>query len=665
MDKNRKPPYLGAAYYPELWDISCVDRDIQLMKETGCNIARIGEFAWGTMEPKEGEYDLSFFRKVVDKLAEENIAVIMCTPSATPPQWLTDKYEETRIMYPSGMRQVHGARRHTCPNSPVMRGFNRKIVTKMAEEFGKDKSIVGWQIDNELHLTNCHCPICRKKFRKWLEEKYQTVENLNKSWGMDRWSLSYDSFDKIIPPDAGWNHPSLSSAWDRFTSDSFVEFSDEQAEILHKYTDAPVGTDMMPYADFSYYDTMKKLDIVQFNHYDDESGMYKITFWLDYIRAIKDRPYWVTETQIGWNGSFNSTKCRPINFCYANSWLSYAAGGEANMYWLWRAHPNGHELGHGAVITSSGRKTFKTKEVERLGEEIQKAADFLNNTAVKLEVALHYSYVASNIFKYAPIADDFKYLDSLKDFYLSLAHNNHINMDVIDHPHNVDGYKYIFSPFLCTLDKYSLRERMIEWVKNGGTWIVGPLSDIVDEHTTKYTDAPFGILEEICGIYCDEQMPSANLPQDMTWYDGSAASGGICYDAFHIVNIVGKIGANSAKPLIIYADGPFKGLCAATETKYGGGRIILLGTALKSDGISKLVSYLKLDAMKASENVYVVNRAGETDSPDRQQGIIALELRGKDGYLELDGEYSDVISSEKLSGKIELAAYTVKVLKKI
>ena len=101
MNNNQKPFYLGAAYYPELWDISCVDKDIKIMKEIGCNTVRIGEFAWGTMEHGEGNFDLSFFRTVVDKLSDAGIYIIMCTPSATPPQWLTDKYEETMRMTPA------------------------------------------------------------------------------------------------------------------------------------------------------------------------------------------------------------------------------------------------------------------------------------------------------------------------------------------------------------------------------------------------------------------------------------------------------------------------------------------------------------------------------------------------------------------------------------
>ena len=40
-----KPPFLGVAYYPEDWDVSEMDKDIEKMRSVGINVARVGEFA--------------------------------------------------------------------------------------------------------------------------------------------------------------------------------------------------------------------------------------------------------------------------------------------------------------------------------------------------------------------------------------------------------------------------------------------------------------------------------------------------------------------------------------------------------------------------------------------------------------------------------------------
>ena len=64
---------LGANYYPEDWEESLIDWDIQKMKECGFNVVRIGEFAWNKMEPSEGSYSFGWLHRVVDKLHEAGI----------------------------------------------------------------------------------------------------------------------------------------------------------------------------------------------------------------------------------------------------------------------------------------------------------------------------------------------------------------------------------------------------------------------------------------------------------------------------------------------------------------------------------------------------------------------------------------------------------------
>lgn len=76
---------LGAAYYPEAWEESQQDHDIFMMKKAGITVVRMGEFAWKEMEPKEGEYDFSWLHRVIDKLDQADIRVVLGTPTATPP----------------------------------------------------------------------------------------------------------------------------------------------------------------------------------------------------------------------------------------------------------------------------------------------------------------------------------------------------------------------------------------------------------------------------------------------------------------------------------------------------------------------------------------------------------------------------------------------------
>ena len=102
---------LGANYYPEAWDLETLDFDIEKMKECGFNVVRIAEFAWWRMEPSEGDYSFDWLHRVVDKMKAAGIGVIMGTPTATPPRWLTKKHPE--MLY-----REHGGRRHCCSSNP-------------------------------------------------------------------------------------------------------------------------------------------------------------------------------------------------------------------------------------------------------------------------------------------------------------------------------------------------------------------------------------------------------------------------------------------------------------------------------------------------------------------------------------------------------------------
>ena len=61
-----------------------------------------------------------------------------------------------------------------------------------------------------------------------------------------------------------------------------------------------------------------------FNHYNDVENLGDTLFWFDYLRTIKDVPFWNTETQTSWNGSTDIGQImKPEGFCRINSWLPF------------------------------------------------------------------------------------------------------------------------------------------------------------------------------------------------------------------------------------------------------------------------------------------------------------------------------------------------------
>ena len=652
-----KPPYLGAAYYPEDWPLEQMDEDIRLMKEAGVNIARIGEFAWSRMEPEEGKFDFDWLHMAVDKLAAADIAVIMGTPTCTPPVWLTERYPEVLFMHTNGTRAKHGARRHACPTSRTYRMHCERIVTKLAEEFGHDEKVIGWQIDNEFHslspaLRPCVCPECVKKFQEMMRDRFGTIDKLNEAWGTGLWSQTYQSFEQIPTPDPEtWHHPSLLTAWQEFYSAAYVDFAKQQADILHRLATQPVGTDMMPFIGVHYGHMHKFLDVVMFNHYHTMENLWQVGLWFDLCRTVKNRPFWNTETQTCWNGSVTANGYKEPGFCRANSWLPIAMGGEANLYWLWRQHWSGQEIMHGSVISSCGRPLHIFGEVQETANGFAAAAEFINKTKpTKTGLAMHFSHLAAWMFEHQPIVRGFKYFEYISEKAYKPMIKAQLRPDVILPEADLSDYKVIFSPFLPALDEDGLREKLKSWIEKGGTWIVGPLSDIRTVHATNFTHAPFGSLEEWTGIKCRFSVPGDPRDFKIKWCDGRISVGGVWYDGLE---------PNNAESLAAYTEGPFAGLAAVTSSILGKGRIIVLGTMPPSDVLSSLLKDLCAQAgvspmMKGSDNVIIVPRNGDTT-----EGLIAVEIENKRGWLELPSPMVDLISGRRVAERIEIEPYGV------
>ena len=116
--------YFGADYHPEHWvhpyagtpeDAEARWKgDIELMVAAGMNIVRMGEFVWGLCEPREGEFDFSWLKRIMDLLANEDIKVVLATPTAAPPIWLTRKHPEILPCDDRGLPLGEGTR-HLLP----------------------------------------------------------------------------------------------------------------------------------------------------------------------------------------------------------------------------------------------------------------------------------------------------------------------------------------------------------------------------------------------------------------------------------------------------------------------------------------------------------------------------------------------------------------------
>ncbi len=267
---------VGVYYYPEAWPESQWSRDMTNIRKLGMEFVHMGEFAWYFMEPEEGKYQFDWLERNVDLAARNGLKVVLCTPSATPPIWLTRKHPEILMVNKQGRTMDHGSREHADWSSPVYREYVTKIDTELVKRFGNDSRIWGWQIDNELSHYGRHYSYSQAattKFRAWLREKYGTIDRLNQDWGGAFWSEMYQGFDQIdIPnPDTLVADPSPHAMLDfeRWFAHEAADYLNMQANIIRQYSKNQwVTTNFMTlHEDVDPSLSAKTLDVFSWTHY--------------------------------------------------------------------------------------------------------------------------------------------------------------------------------------------------------------------------------------------------------------------------------------------------------------------------------------------------------------------------------------------------------------
>ncbi|MGL5654052.1 MAG: beta-galactosidase, partial [Vibrio sp.] len=217
----------GADYNPEQWldrpDI--LEKDIELMRQTQCNVMSVGIFSWASLEPQEGVFDFAWLDDVLDRLARNHIHVLLATPSGARPAWLSQRYPSVLRVNAARVKQLHGGRHNHCYTSPQYREKVRIINTQLAERYSNHPAVIGWHISNE-YGGDCHCADCQNAFREWLQQRYTSLDELNQKWWSKFWSHTYQNWDQLESPspigESAVHGQNLD--WKRFVTEQVTDF---------------------------------------------------------------------------------------------------------------------------------------------------------------------------------------------------------------------------------------------------------------------------------------------------------------------------------------------------------------------------------------------------------------------------------------------------------
>jgi len=490
--------YFGVDYYPEQWvfpyggsaenpEAQWV-QDAQLMRAAGINVVRIGEFCWGLCEKEDGKFGFDWLKRVMDIMGEHGIQVVLCTPTAAPPIWLTREHPEILPVNEHGLTKHEGTRRAVCLNSDTFWTYSKRIVENLANALGSHPQLIAWQIDNSLGGNSTEASFnedTRRDWHLWLEAKYETVERLNEQLGLRYWGQVVSAWNQVpMPMTAPAVHnPALVLDWNRFCSDTIVQFVGMQAEILHRITpERPITTNLRALRNrFDHFDLADVLDFVSVESTAVFNGKpAEIACEIDMLRSLKksgiktpdgDVGFWVMEQRAGnvnWQ-DVNSLVRTGVLRMFTYQLIS--RGATAVLFSRWRQPRFGPEKFQGAILPHNfegSRRVFN--EVSQIGEELKILAPALKVTQVAAEACIIYTHDNDWMLQQPnPPNKYFNLREHIQLIYNAL-HDRNVLVDFARPNEDLAKYKIVFVPslHLCSAGD---ADRLKLYVQNGGTLV--------------------------------------------------------------------------------------------------------------------------------------------------------------------------------------------------
>lgn len=613
---------LGVDYYPEQWDSALMEADMDRILELGCNVIRIGEFAWHRMEPEEGRFDFSFFDGVIAMAKEKGLQVIFGTPTATPPAWLIHKHPDILSQFPDGSSRAFGGRHVSCYSSQPYREYCARIITQLVEHYKDEKTIVAWQIDNELGhegSDQCWCPRCRAKFQHFLNEKFKgDIHALNETYGTTFWSQEYNSFAEIpLPaPTITTHNPALRLDWERFCSWNIQDFAAFQAQLLHKIIPRAVvmhdfpGGGLGKHVDYSA--VAQELDRVAYNNYPVWGGQKEplspseIAFGLDYIRGLKGENFWITEAIMGAQGHDITGFLPRPNQAKLWSWQGMAHGCEGLMYFRYRGATKGAEQFCYGILDADNVPRRRFFEVQNFFREVRPYEQALS-APVHSDVAILYDFDALASFRIQQQSILLDCETEMKRLHSALFRTGQ-SVDIIPASRDFSRYKLVLVPNLIVTDPH-FAARLKAYVDGGGVAVVTYRTAVKDRDNNLVFGKTIPVdLGDLLGLYVEET--ESVQEYDCIPLAGEKGSGtaGIFRD---------MVVPQGAQVLWHYDDPFYRSYAAITRNTYGQGAAYYLGTtpnqAILDRVLCQAMEEVGLERLDLPEGVESAVR-GEGDS---------------------------------------------------
>jgi len=651
---NAQQLYVGANYHPhDDKSVEKIKKDIQLMKDAGFNVVRMGHLAWDSYEPSEGKFDFAWFDEVMDLMNHAGIKVILDIAIRPAPVWLHHKFPSIDITDSNGDVHYSNHRYMEDIGNADYQKYALIYADSLSKHYGKHPALIAFGIDNESGDGQIsYSEAARQRFITWLKNKYGNVENLNTAWATQRWSRRINQFDEIGFPVA--THPN--DVPERMLD--FRRFvSDEINQLLSKVIDkvninAPgvlINTNAWYYSPMKYFDyapiaysgkmTREGCGFYPGNSLVSNSGITSALFGISRIQFESTNPFWCNE--------FTTMTAVP-NSIRKSAYATLMYGNQMVCGWTWQSMHAGEEQYLEGMTDWDGIPNRKYYEYKKIASEFKKIGNYFPYK-LNAEVGLAFSFPSQISSTYFPEQHDAQLQTCFELFF-----NRNMDVRIIDIARSNLNYKLLILPGLAVMDA-TTAGKIRDFVKNGGVVIMTANSAVVDERGQVFSSTHPGLLNDLFGIRVGSYEETEQLNEisrkayhdkkmEVTYRGKAVDTESTRFDVVEPVTaeVLGKITS-------LDKDYP-----VVTSNKYGAGRAIYIGLPAKEEVLNLMLDDLIAElSIRKGPEVPAGVMARETD----KNHLLLLNISSKAKVIQMKRKSWSILNEKNYDGSFTLAPY--------
>lgn len=686
--------WYGAIYYPEHWPEERWAIDAGMMRDAGFNVVRLAEFAWVRLQPEPGAFVADWLDRAIDTLADAGISVLLGTPTAGPPAWLTcadSTEDDCRQQYEDGARWEPGGRSMCCLNHPRFIEATAGIVRAMGERYARHPAVMGWQLDNEIGMygNRCHCPRCVAAFRDYLRGRYDDIAVLNRRLGMIFGGAEFNDFNQIPLPRLrqDLHNPGLLLESFRFFADSEARYLNRQAEILRACgVTTPITHNVCHmYGGNNGSDPARifaDLDVAGWDNYPQQFGADPKPARLALLHAITrsckpGKAYWMLEQQAGAPFGMPEDDPRRIRLW---AWQSVAHGAGMILFFRWRQCRFGGEQYWRGILRHDGEANDRYRVIAGIGDELRRLSHLLPGKPGPNRAAILLDFDACVSINHGAASGGprIRYLDQAESWYEALRVNG-LQADVVRQPPEPGSYELLVLPS-ARLMAPDWAEALKRFTAAGGTVIATPCTGALNRDHVAPDGAVPHLLSDLFGLRCvggSSLTELAAAPKEIQGADAALLAGLAGPGMVPLISIrqglpqqsaariwCDHVELNGARELARFAlRKPANGRPAITSRKMGAGQAVYVAGILEQDFLNALIRVLLPGAPRrgvASDNPSV--EVAQWESAGGGSIWIVLNHGAEPATVAVTQKLYDALQNRPVVDSATIAPYDVMVL---